>query len=354
MTPGPPILIVGHDGGTNIGRSLIQAAHALGREAELADSAAAYAAPRAIARVNWWLRGRRPTHLRAFSAGVRDRCRRMQPSVMIATGLAPIDAVTLRDIRAQGVTTVNFLTDDPWNPAFRSTWFLDALPFYDRVFSPRRSNIADLVRHGCSSVDYLPFGFDPALFFPEAPPVADRARYSADVFFAGGADVDRRPFIAALLAEGLTVALYGAYWDRYSETRVAARGHGHPQELRYAISEASVCLGLVRRVNRDGHAMRSIEVPAAGGCFLAERTDEHLEMFGPDDEAVTYFDDVQSMVQATARLVQDEPRRRRLAARGHAIIRDGAFTYVDRLMTLAGITDCVAGADVGLAVGRHG
>ncbi len=353
MTPGMSILIVGNDGGTNIGRSLIQAAHALGLTAELADSAAAYAAPRAIARVNWWLRGRRPTHLGTFSAAVRDRCRRMRPSVLIATGLAPIDAATLRDVRALGVTTVNFLTDDPWNPAFRSTWFLDALPFYDRVFSPRRSNIGDLVHHGCPFVDYLPFGFDPALFFPEAPPVSDRPRYSADVFFAGGADADRRPFLAALLAAGFTVSLYGAYWERYPETRRAARGHGHPQELRYAISEARVCLGLVRRVNRDGHAMRSIEVPAAAGCFLAERTDEHLEIFGPDDEAVTYFDDVRGMVQAVARLVGDESRRRRLAARAHAIIRDGAFTYADRLMSLAGVSDRVA-VEAGLAVGRHG
>ncbi len=114
-----------------------------------------------------------------------------------------------------------------------------------------------------------------------------------------------------------------------------------------------MCLGLVRRVNRDGHAMRSIEVPAAAGCFLAERTDEHLEIFGPDDEAVTYFDDVRGMVQAVARLVGDESRRRRLAARAHAIIRDGAFTYADRLMSLAGVSDRVA-VEAGLAVGRHG
>jgi hypothetical protein len=335
MMPSEPVLIVGHDGGAHVGASLLRAAGAIGIRAELVDVQAAYAAPRAVARVNWWLRGRRPTYLRAFSRSVEERLDRLNPAVLIATGLAPLQASTLRRARERGVTTVNFLTDDPWSPVSRSAWFLEALPFYDRVFTPRRANIADLLAHGCRTVEYLPFGFDPALFFPDPPPPDARGSYAADVFFAGGADGDRRPFIAALLAEGFSVSLYGNYWDRYPESRQAARGQGSPAELRHAIAEAKVCLGLVRRVNRDGHAMRSIEVPAAGGCLLAERTAEHVEVFGPNDDAVAYFDDVTSMVQAVRELVPDEPRRRRLAARAHAIVRDGAFTYGDRLLTLA-------------------
>ncbi len=139
---------------------------------------------------------------------------------------------------------------------------------------------------------FLPFGFDPELFFPDPPAATEVSRYAADVFFAGGADNERRPFLAALVANGFDVALYGDYWERFAETRPVTRGHGSPKELRHAIAASKVCLGLVRRANRDGHAMRSIEVPAAGGCFLVERTGEHEEIFGPDDEAVTYFDDI--------------------------------------------------------------
>ena len=126
------------------------------------------------------------------------------------------------------------------------------------------------------------------------------SRYAADVFFAGGADNERRPFLAALVANGFDVALYGDYWERFAETRPVTRGHGSPKELRHAIAASKVCLGLVRRANRDGHAMRSIEVPAAGGCFLVERTREHEDIFGPDGEAVTYFDDIEGMVRETA------------------------------------------------------
>ncbi len=226
----------------------------------------------------------------------------------------------------------------PWNPAFKSQWFLDALPLYDRVFTPRRSNVADLIRHGCRSVEFLPFGFDQELFFPDPPPAAEVSRYAADVFFAGGADKERRPFLAALVANGVDVALYGDYWERFAETRHVTRGHGSPKELRHAIAASKVCLGLVRRANRDGHAMRSIEVPAAGGCFLVERTREHEDIFGPDGDAVTYFDDIDGMVRETRRLLEDGARRERLRARALDVIARGQFTYEDRLRTLMGQT----------------
>ena len=338
MTAVDPILIVGNEGGTNIGASLLRAANALGIPAELADARSAYDAPRAVARFNWWVRGRRPTRLGAFSASVTERWRQSPPSSVIAAGLAPLDARALADARRHGIPTTVYLTDDPWNPAFKSQWFLDALPLYDRVFTPRRSNVADLIRHGCRSVEFLPFGFDQDLFFPDPPPADEASRYAADVFFAGGADKERRPFLAALVANGVDVALYGDYWERFAETRHVTRGHGSPKELRHAIAASKVCLGLVRRANRDGHAMRSIEVPAAGGCFLVERTREHEDIFGPDGDAVTYFDDIEGMVRETRRLLEDGARRERLRARALDVIARGQFTYEDRLRTLMGQT----------------
>jgi hypothetical protein len=330
------VLIVGNDGGTNVGASLLRAARTLGIPADLADARAAYDAPRSVARFNWWVRGRRPTHLSAFSRSVIERWRANPPARLIAAGLVPLDATALEDARTRGIATTVFLTDDPWNPAFKSRWFLEALPLYDRVFTPRRSNMADLVRHGCRSVEFLPFGFDPELFFPDPPSALDWSAYESDVFFAGGADHERRPFLAALLAQGFKVALYGDYWERFAETRPAARGHASPETLRHAIAAAKVSLGLVRRANRDGHAMRSIEVPAAGGCFLVERTSEHEAMFGPDDDAVTYFDDIDGMVRATRRLIDDAPRCARLRKRALEVIAQGRFTYLDRLRTLVG------------------
>ena len=98
----------------------------------------------------------------------------------------------------------------------------------------------------------------------------------------GGADRDRVPFIAALGAAGFSIALYGDHWDRFPETKPYDRGYADPQTLRQATAAAKIALCLVRRANRDGHVMRSFEIPAIGACMLVEDTEEHREIFGPD------------------------------------------------------------------------
>lgn len=333
MTDGP-LVIVGNAGGTNIGASLERAARARGLDVTLVNAQQAFAGPRMITRINWWLRGRRPARLEAFGREVLDACRTVRPRRLIATGLAPLDRPTLAGLEQLGIERINYLTDDPWNPAFRSRWFLDALPLYDRVWSARTSNLDDLRRHGCASVEYLPFGFDPDLFYPQAPTEAERPAYHADICFAGGADADRVPYMAALAGAGLSLALYGDYWSRFPETRRADRGHASPEVLRKAASGAAVSLCLVRRANRDGHTMRSFEVPAVGGCMLAEDTDEHRAFFGPSGQAVIYFKTMAEMVERARTLLANPAERVRLAAASHRLIAAGGFTYADRLRTM--------------------
>jgi spore maturation protein CgeB len=333
------LVIVGNDGGTNVGASLLRAARSCGLSAVLVDARRAFAAPKVVGRVNWWLRGRRPTRLGSFGREVAEVCRDRRPRWLLTTGLSPVDRRVIDAVNALGVETINYLTDDPWNPAFRSAWFLDALAGYRRVATVRRSNIGDLEAQTHAAIEYVPFGFDPEIFYP---PPAGRPREQggpAGVFFAGGADPDRVPYIHALLSAGIDVALYGDHWDRYSETRAAARGHLPPDALREHIWKAAVCLCLVRRANRDGHSMRTFEVPAAGGCMLVENTDEHREIFGEDGQAVRYFTGLDEEVAITKELLACPERRQSLAAASHRLVWDGGCTYEHRLRTLLKLTD---------------
>ncbi len=319
----------------HIGAFFKEAASQLGVDALILNFEAAFAAPVLLRKANWWLRGHRPTRLRGFSEQVVSTCRDFQPSWMLATGIAPINADALRQIGEFGVRRLNYLTDDPWNPAHRAPWFMEALPLYDHVFSPRRSVLDDLQRLGCGRVSYLPFACAPWLHFPEPPKTAEeQARFAADVVFVGGADRDRVPYIDALIRAGFTVALYGGYWDRYRETARHARGHADMPTLRKAIGGAKVALCLVRRANRDGHVMRSFEVPAIGACMLTEDTDEHRAIFGQDGDAVLYFGSKQEVVEKLRWLLAHEAERHRLKERAHQIITSGQNTYRDRLGTM--------------------
>ncbi|MDP9171219.1 MAG: glycosyltransferase, partial [Acidobacteriota bacterium] len=302
-----PLVLVGNPAIWHVGRHLRVAAEMLALPVRICDSSAAFRSNPVFTKFNWWLRGHRPTHLAGFSRAVERACRESGAGYLLTTGLAPVDAGTLRSIGGAGVLRMNFLTDDPWNPQHTAGWFMRALPHYDIVFTPRRANVEDLRRAGCATVRYLPFGYAPDIHFPEPPAGAEEQKlYSADVFFAGGADADRVPYLTALIQADMTVGLYGAYWNRYPETRTSDRGSASHDVLRKAAAGARIALCLVRRANRDGHAMRTFELAASGACILAEDTQEHREILGPEGVSAVYFSSIPEMIAKARALLADD------------------------------------------------
>ncbi len=329
------ILIVGNRGGTNIGSAFERAASDLSLDARLIESRLAMEAPLWIRRANWWLRGKRPTRLVQFSRHVLAQCREWRPDCLIATGIAPLDKTTLKEIGRLGLCRFNYLTDDPWNPAHRATWFLEALQHYDVVCSTRRSNLADIRHAGVQRALYVPFAYCPDLHFPEADAAPEDGQ--DDVIFAGGCDRDRVPIIETLLRSGFRVALYGSLWEYFAETRKHTRGQADPRTLRLAHCRAKVALCLVRRANRDGSSMRTFELAAMGACMLAEYTEEHREILGNDGEAVVYFKSPQQMLDRLHWLLAHDDERRRLGAAVQARITGKRNTYKDRLEAMLAV-----------------
>ena len=393
------LLIIGNPEEFHVGAHLFRAALDSGIEPHLSDVRHAFEGPMLWRRIHWRIFKNRPLRLNRFSQSVLDDCQAFHPDVILTTGIAPVTQSVLNQVGIEGITRFNFLTDDPWNRAHYAPWFLRALPCYDHVFSPRRSNLADLRAHGCRDVSWLPFAYSPELHAPwgeeplrgpiqnpkskiqnplvqesevslsaslsavalakaeasataegqtsdvrcpEAlaanrqpsildPPSSISDSLPADLLFTGGADADRIPYFDALAKAGFDVHLYGDYWDRYAPTRPLFRGYADPHQMPELVAHARICLGLVRRANRDGHSMRTFEVPAMKGCFLVEETEDHREFFGPDGECVLFFRNIPEMIQK-ARWLLDHPNdRQRLAETCHQRIVGGKNTYADRL-----------------------
>jgi spore maturation protein CgeB len=331
----PSIVIVGNPDEVHVGRHLLHAAGELGLPATLCDTNSAYAGSTVRRGINWRLRGRRPANIVPFSRQVVAECQERRPKVLITTGLAPVDGEAVRAIGDMGIRRINFLTDDPWNDAHYAPWFLDLISEYDVIFTPRTANVQDLRAAGCRRVEYLPFAYAPDIHFPD-PPATDTERvdFDSDVVFAGGADDDRVAWMAPLIAAGFRVALYGGYWERHAETRQAARGMADAATLRKAIGGGATALCLVRRANRDGHSMRSFEVPAIGACMLVEDTVEHRDIFGEPRRAVHYVNSPDAVVERVEVLLRDGCERDRLRRSAHALIASGQHTWADRLRVM--------------------
>jgi spore maturation protein CgeB len=321
------LVIVGYSGGTHVAQSLFRAATEMGIQATLCGAEVAWSPIRILNALSWRLREKRPPFDAQFQRRLLHDVKRTERAIVITTGMVPVLRKTLAACRNLGAKCLHFSTDDPWNPAHKSTWHYDALEAYDIVFTSRRQNIDDLLRLPCRDVRYLPFAYDPHLLSPTDL----QATIEIDALFVGGADADRASFFRRYLAAGGPAKFVGGYWDRYRDMRAVTLGKLSPGVIAALTRSAKVNLILVRRANRDGHVMRSFEAGALGGSLLVEWTNEHQCIFGPDRDTVRYFRSPEDAAAICRELLNNSIERVRLSAAVKARITGGRNTYRDRL-----------------------
>jgi hypothetical protein len=286
-----------------------------------------------LQKVAYRLRGRRPLSYGRFNRTLVDEARAFRPDVVLivkGTYVAPAALTAIKD--ETGAYLINYATDDPFNPAHASPDLLGAIPQYDLYCSTKRAILGDLDRAGCRRPVHTWFAYKPELHFPEAPgSLEERDRFASDVAFVGGADSDRLPYIDAIAdLAGVNLALYGGYWQRHDRFRAHARGFAVGRDYRLALGGTRIALCLVRQANRDGHVMRTFEIPACGAFMLAEDTAEHRELFDAGSEAAFFRTPAELAEQVRYYLARDDDRRR-VAHEGHRRVVTGGHTYGNRL-----------------------
>lgn len=324
------LLICGEWGGSSV-------AHSLFKSASLDENSSTefFNVKLADARFNLvnkvlWRMGKRAAHPRRLERRILQAADRH--SCLITTGIAPVRAAALRDLRRRECVTLHYSTDDPWSRNHSAAWHHRALVEYDIVFTPRRANEQQLRELGCRDVRYLPFGFDERLFPAEPTSAPEKTR--VQTLFVGGADAERAGFLRAFAAAGGNPVLVGGYWDRWSDLAPRWLGHCPPERVLALTKSAAINLILVRRSNRDGHTMRSIEAGAIGGCLLVEDTQEHRTIFGGDGACVRYFVSPQQAASLARNLLDDPAERERMARAVRDRILSEGHSYADRLRTM--------------------
>lgn len=314
-----------------MGGQLRKAAEKLGIEHRFFDAREAFHESCLIQKLMWRI-GRRPIGLGRFSRALVQAVQKEKPWLLLTTGSAPVNEACLRKIGKAGARKVNYSTDDPWNPAHRAGWFLQALSGYDCVFSTREANLGEFSAMGVKAT-YLPFGYDPDLYFPDGGGLMPDVGKSeeAKVFLAGGGDEDRYPLVKALQRAGIGLSLWGGYWEKAG---LKSGGFLDAAGIRRETAKCMVSLVLVRRANRDGSAMRSFEIPACGACCVVEDTEEHRKMFGSDGEAVLYFKTPEELVQRVREAFGNPELRVKLRRNAHRAVTERPNTYVDRLRSI--------------------
>jgi spore maturation protein CgeB len=157
----------------------------------------------------------------------------------------------------------------------------------------------------------------------------DRRRFPHEVLFIGTWMPERGPFLRELMRAGVPLAIYGNDWQKAPEwPALQTLWHGpaiYGDDYLKAIQLAKVSLGLLSKGNRDLHTTRTFEIPYCGGVLCAERTSEHLQLYGEDVEAV-YWSDVKECTEKCKKLLNNNKMRADIAEKGRIrCLRNGIF-----------------------------
>jgi len=97
-----------------------------------------------------------------------------------------------------------------------------------------------------------------------------------------------------------------------------------------AICSFDINLCFLRKSNRDLQTTRTVEIPACGAFMIAERTDEHLEMFKEGKEAV-FFSSNEELVGLVRYYLRNEEARLEIASAGRKRCLQSGYDYESRL-----------------------
>ncbi|MFC9898360.1 glycosyltransferase [Nocardia sp. NPDC127579] len=224
---------------------------------------------------------------------------------------------------------VHYSPDDVANPDNISADYLAHESGWDLVVTTKRHNVGELKARGARQVSFVRSAYDPAWHHR----AARRGTREYLAGFIGVCRPDRRDRLVALARRyGDRMLVRGPGWRRVPELRGTGATVGGPvygQSYSAAVAAITANLVLLNSDNRDTHTCRTFEVPAAGGLFVGERTDEHAELLREDAECLL-FDDPGELTEILDWCAAHPDRAELIAAAGHRRITEGGHRYVDR------------------------
>lgn len=236
-----------------------------------------------------------------------------------------LDRDTIKRLRELQVNIVNYANDNPFSLENHKRFarYKSAIPFYDLIVVVFSEAVAAANKLGARQVLRKYISADEVahrdcLYSDCIDPNCASEVAFVGTWLRGG----RGSFVAELIQRGVPLSIWGDNWQKSPEWDVIRnhwRGPGVYEDEGYArlLRSAKICLGLLNNSSGNLHTDRSIQIPALGALLCTERTSEHAEMYEEGKEAV-FWSDASECADLCKALLVDTPRRRAIAARGHA------------------------------------
>ena len=288
------------------------------------------------------------THIWVFKAGVFGFENIVKRYVVAQTNGETFDMIfvdagellgpaTIEELRRIGKIVVNYNQDNPYVPRDGLRWrlFLKALPRYDLIATHKISSATSATRAGARRVLVVREAADEVVHRPIEMSEEDRLRFSSKVAFIGTWMPERGPFMLRLVERGVPLRIYGRRWQKapeYAKLRPnIVLGNLEGYDYVKAVRGASIAIGLLSKGNEDLHTTRSLEIPAIGTLFCAERTSDHLAMYEEGEEAI-FFDSPDECADLCLSLLGQPDRIAKIAEAGRKRVRQNG-DFNENLLT---------------------
>jgi len=242
---------------------------------------------------------------------------------------------TIRKIKSKypNIKLINWSLDDMYAWHNRGIFYTLSLKYYDLIATTKSYNMDELNQLGAKKLFFHYQAYSKDIHVPQKC----TGKYNHDVLFIGYPEKDRIESILFLANNGLKVDIYG-YPMAWRKSKYSIKHENiflHEESLygknyAEALSCAKISLCFLRKANRDFHTSRSIEIPACGGFMIAERTNEHLELFEEDKETV-YFNTNEELLAKAKYYLEHEDEREQIALNGLNRCLNSGYSYDDKV-----------------------
>lgn len=218
-------------------------------------------------------------------------------------------------------------TPDPQITYHRSRHFFACIPSYDLIVTTKPYELAGYEQFGAREIVLVLQGYSPQ-FTPGSASDQVRAMLHSEVCFVGRYERHYAGRVRAAMTCGGKLAVWGPRWPRYAlfrqSFRSIVRGNGvwgvqYPQ----ALSSTKIALGLLSKLIPETTTTRTFEIPATSTFMLAERTDDHLDLFEEGKEAEFFGCDDELREKIRFYLANDGARERIAKAGRERSLRSG-------------------------------
>jgi spore maturation protein CgeB len=233
---------------------------------------------------------------------------------------------------------VYYSEDDIYLRHNRSVYLKQSLPIFDLVFTTKPRNITELPLLGVKKVFCVYQSYDRNIHKPIEVTAQDVIKWGSDVSFVGTFEQDRASKMLYLAQQGIKIRVWGSNWQRFNQSHPNLRIEKqavYNQDFIKVLCSSKINLNFLRKANRDQHTSRSLEIPACKAFMLAERTDEHLQLFEEGKEA-EFFDSETEFLGKIRYYLASDKQRQQIAHEGRQRCLDSGYDHHSRLKVMLG------------------